>query len=134
MNFVLILAVIGSVSIAFTVLGFANSITVSTNPIGTDEASVPTPDGYVNRVHLARTAGNFDEVQVRWRNTDSVAHTYEICALFTDPTVESTDSGDPADCLLTGTLNSNSQTNYRISVSNPQNFVDDIYVTVEELS
>ena len=134
MNFVFILAVIGVVSITFTVLGFANTMTVSTNPIGADESSISTPDGYVNRVHLARTAGNFDEIQVRWRNTDSVAHTYEICALFTTSTLESTDSGDPADCILTGTLNSNSQSNYRISTSNVHNFVDDIYVTIEELS
>ncbi len=132
-----VLIAVGAVSLG--TIGFANTLTVSgLNPIGGNDGLITSPTlGTItavtwNEIETADGDIEIDTADVTVNNGDSVAHTYQLCAVLSDGTAATSGLG----CQLTGSILATSSGIFNVD------FVPDfdtiiatnIYITLEELS
>jgi len=132
-----VLIAVGAISLG--TIGFANTLTVSgLNPIGGNDGLITSPTlGTItavtwNEIETADGDIEIDDADVTVNNGDSVAHTYQLCAVLSDGTAATSGLG----CQLTGVIAATTSGTFNVD------FVPDfdtiiatnIYITLEELS
>lgn len=114
-----IYAIIIMVVIFSATLGFANTLNVNINAIGGKDYTIPQlNDIEIGLIDFQQTGSNFDRVTVNLRNTDSVSHNYEICAIWPNGIQRSDDAGTSADCATTASIGAGLLGSATVSVTN----------------
>jgi hypothetical protein len=117
--------------------GFANTLSTSgIAPIGAKDDVIPALNNIeVGQIQWKKTGGNYSQVIVEIRNTDSVSHTYEICVIFPNGASLSDTAGTSADCNTSASTSSGQLKTTTVAVSIPLAGHDGTsYITLEEVS
>jgi hypothetical protein len=122
--------------ILISVVGYAGVVPFSgIVPIGGDDDPLPQiTDLELHKVEWILNGGVFDEVGITAKNTDSVSHTFELCAIYPDGASISDTAGTTPDCVNQA-YNSGQIRTTTISISNPLSAHDGTtYIAVEKIS
>lgn len=94
--------------VASTTLGYGNSLGTATtldNVGGDDNVTVTAADTFVTKVSFVKQGAFIKGAIVDIKNTDTIAHTYEICVISKTTVGEFSDVvGTTADCVSTGSI------------------------------
>ena len=80
------------VSIIFTAtIGYANTLSITVNPIGAKDDTIPALNSIeIGQIQWKKAGANYNKVLVEIRNTDTITHTYEICVILCNLFIEVT--------------------------------------------
>ena len=136
MNSKTIFAMLGIAVIATATLGLGAAISTSSlNRIGGDNnVVVPGADADVTEVIWTETANKITSATVKVKNTDTSAHTYEICVITKAGASFSDTAGTGADCASTGSIAASTEGTATIAFSIPLAAadVDNTNISIEQ--
>ena len=129
--------IVGIVILATATLGFGASLSTATtlDRIGNeDNVAVSAADTFVTKVTWTESASNIASTTVEIKNTDTSAHTYEICVITKAGASISDTTGTGADCTSTGSIAGSATGSATINFAIPLDatLVDDSDISVEQ--
>lgn len=106
MNTKTIFAIVGIAVMATATLGLAAALSMTSlkNIGGDDNVVVAGADADVTELTWTETANQITSATVKVKNTDTIAHTYEICVITKAGASFSDTAGTSADCASTGSI------------------------------
>lgn len=125
------------VSIIFTAaIGYANTLSVTVNPIGAKDDTIPALNSIeIGNIQWKKAGANYNKVLVEIRNTDTITHTYEICVIFPNGASLSDTAGTSADCNTSASTGTGQLKTTTVTVSNPLPGHDGTtYMVIEEVT
>jgi len=132
-----IMVMIALLVFASTALGYGGSLGTSTtlDRIGSDEnVTVTAADTFVTQVVWNKSGSRITGATVDIKNTDTSAHTFEICVISKAGASISDTVGTSADCASTGSIASSATGSATINFSNSlnANSSDDTDISIEQ--
>ena len=131
--------IVGMAILVTTTLGFGASVSTTTtlDRIGNDDnVALSAADTFVTKVTWTESASNITSTTVEIKNTDTSAHTFEICVISKADASISDTTGTSADCVSTGSIagsvTGSATINFAIQLN--ASLVDDSDISIEQIS